>query len=699
MPAKGPKKNKLAEEMERMAEEAKKAEAAEIESKRILDEENKTKADVAAAAAEKSTETEQSRLTGQRDGDVRFLELRSQAITKLEAQVKEQEDWERYLECSPLPNPEKENELNTYLSMFRDFEDEEDLLQNPAKYLKSIVDSCCTSEEVIASMQSVEGKAREEGDQAMIEWCTEFYNHLRDTTDLKLDKLTVGYLHVADKYETDQVVTQHYGNPDLKYGCWIHTSAKHKREKVINFENMSFHMDIPVALQKSRTCIRVVQYSYDHFSNQALRNEQKEAAQPDGKKKKTKKKKKTTGLYNVSVGGVVNVQQCRLPFPPKDARRWKMRDITNLTEHIVTDPYPSKVDGQQSSGQAPAYIKYKVPETLFVSGTPQFGWWDEKKQSWETDGVSQIKYDAETRIASFGIVTLRPFAVIQPRALDFPYLSWSVKPNGFNKCFIEVQGSRFNVQIEAVGGKCQLLYPVDPVFASINNTLLDPGVLLTRLAKAGVNLMPTDKDATYCRKPNKNEIELYLNKQVSMVCGLFNVKGSRWNGSRDTEHCMFQVDLADKSKMAISDLPPPDPNAPPPTEPVEESPAAADGEDEDKEEEAEDPDTGIPEFDVTEQTRDAALFVLATKDTVALTQSTDEEVCEDPLEQSRTHVSLRRCLSSYYDRPHIHAAGEAAEGDAAVDMNASLATLDDQVLAMQQTVRRTLALLRVFSFY
>ena len=32
---------------------------------------------------------------------------------------------------------------------------------------------------------------------------------------------------------------------------------------------------------------------------------------------------------------------------------------------------------------------------------------------------------------------------------------------------------------------------------------MTPGVLLTRLARAGVNVMPDTEDAIYCRKPIK----------------------------------------------------------------------------------------------------------------------------------------------------------------------------------------------------
>lgn len=716
MPAK-PKKDKLAEDKERCAIEAKKAEESEVRKK---EKEERAQSVVDAVKAERVSKAESFevvRLAAQADEDTRFLELRQGFIENLQKEVKAKEDWLKYLGCNPLPDVEKENQLNTYLSMYKEYEDIEDLLQKPHKYIDGIVKCCCESEQVVSLMESVEGKAKEEGNNMTLDWCKDYYTALRDITNEKLDKLTIGFLHVADEYEDEsQVVNQCYGTPDVKYGCWIHTSAK-SRVKSIHFEDINIEIDLPVALQKSRTCIRAVQCSYDHFSAQMFREAQKNAlkkeddgaddkdeeAEGEGKKKKKKKGKKKKkavagGAFNVSVGGVVNIQQCGLPPPPKHLKRWTMREITSLAATIITYPYPAKVDGQQTNTQAPAYIRYRIPDDLYVHREkPLFGWWDEKKEVWETEGISGIKYDPENRFANFGISTLKPFAVIQPRALDFPYLSWSVCPNGYNKCLINVQGSRFDVQLEVVGGKIQLLQPSDRVLAPLNNVLLDPGVLLTRMAKSGINLMPTDHDAKFCRKPLKVDLEQYLHKQVSMICAMFDVKGSRWNGSRGVDKCMFRVQLVGPSKMAVDQLPPPGPTAPAaeapkPMEAVsEEASPAAEGE-------IVDTDTGIVPNDITEQRAHSPLFVLAHKDKAVLTQTIEEKCDETVLEDAFPHVSLRRCLSAYYDRKHVQS-GVNGEPGTGIQMSDSLAICDEQVLAMQETVRRTLTLLRVFTFY
>lgn len=56
------------------------------------------------------------------------------------------------------------------------------------------------------------------------------------------------------------------GTANVKYGLWVHTSAKHGRVKSLNFPKIGLSVDLPVALQKSRTCIRAIQTTYDHVS-------------------------------------------------------------------------------------------------------------------------------------------------------------------------------------------------------------------------------------------------------------------------------------------------------------------------------------------------------------------------------------------------------------------------------------------------
>ena len=97
------------------------------------------------------------------------------------------------------------------------------------------------------------------------EYLIDYRNTLRDVTTGKLDRLTQGFLHQADLYANEEAVAvQSAGTDVFKYGLWVHTSAKVSRVKEINYGEIGISIVLPVALQKTRTCIRAVQMTYDH---------------------------------------------------------------------------------------------------------------------------------------------------------------------------------------------------------------------------------------------------------------------------------------------------------------------------------------------------------------------------------------------------------------------------------------------------
>jgi hypothetical protein len=123
---------------------------------------------------------------------------------------------------------------------------------------------------------------------------------------------------------------------------------------------------------------------------------------------------------------------------------------------------------------------------------------------------------------------LKPFAIIQHRALDFPYRHWTLTPNGTNSVLLRVIGSRLEAVFELVGAEVRLLAPVlsttpHTYLASLQNRLMEPGVLFAKLAECGLNLMPTDADAKFCRKPIKTGfLEAKLHEQIAeyvWLCG------------------------------------------------------------------------------------------------------------------------------------------------------------------------------------
>lgn len=749
------------EEMERLNVEATKA--ADAERRRQERDANlkKVEEEQIVSAEKRLGEAEAARLTFEKQIDENYLKSRLMSIANINRATAKQEDWDKWVACIALPNVDIISSLNDYLSMFQ-ADATDDLIDEPAELTIPTLDKCYMNEQVITLLSAVSGKAHEIGDSAKVAWCNEYQCKLRDLTSKELDKLTVSYLHRADDYHDENsahevvsvsaacprkieielqspfdylpdlqpppkakkegdegdaaedkkeedvapVETMMFPKalpsedvPEMYFGVWVHTSSR-EREKKVLFDNIEFRITkLPLALQQTRTCIRVLMTSYDHISHipEKKKRERREREERDRKERERlgeKKKKKRKGQRYVSVGGIINIEQLAVPLPPKMAKTWVVREHSSLTEDISVQPYPTKVEGASASSDPtpPLEITYKIPKfVLLKDGSPRFGWWNARTELWEEEGVEGTGFDPETRLASLKLSTLRPFAVIQPRALDFPFRTWSLRPLGSDSVLLSVTGSRFEVQLEITDGKVKLVKPEHETLAPIFNKLMDPGVLLMRLARAGINLIPSDEDAEFCRKPKKNALEPMLHEQLSTVAPVFEFTASNWNSARGGEKALFKLKLCPTPAIALPEATAEStfvPDQPPVEEPEvkEEEPQEDEDEVEDSNSDYEDEEQDNKEPEFPEW-----LQVMCTTEKFWVSQSTDSDFSEKIMEGQESHTTLRRALAAYFNQ-------RVVLDRTGLDVKAVFAPCDRKTLPLQQTINRTLNLLRIFTF-
>lgn len=691
----------------RLLEEAKKAEEAELfrlELLRIAQEE------IAVKKAEEKrlfVEKTMQRFAKESEDDLVPQTFRQEKVNNFKLEAEDADEWVKYLACNPLPSidlaPFQERSLNTYMSMIRELDDEEaaeEFLHKPLEHLPHVLRECERTEEVLALMAGQLGKARQAASSSdLIPWCREYVSQCRRLTQFKLDKITAALLQQADDYEDEHhILNKDFLTANFSFGLWAHSPPKNNFSKVnkISFKDIAFDIELPGPLRSIRTCIRVLHSSYDTVSS---RKEDKDRADRE------------PNMWT-SVGGTVTIQQLAMPPAPRKVKGWTLREVSGLSRKIQPIPYPSRLDA--SSGNAaqsgPLKIKYRVPEGLLLRG-PEVGYWDDRRGQWQTEGADGMtlceKYDPDSRLLVLSLPTLAPFAIIQPRALDFPYLHWGIAPLGPGACILKALGSRFEVAFHFDNsGKCKLLQPALPQLQNVLGLLFYPGELLTKLALQGLNLMPTDEDAALCRKQLR-PWERQLHSHVAQVCGVFAMKACRFNSSRGPSKCMFQARLA-KDSFAVKELPSPDPSVIYPHHDPEKDVLG-----EASEQDAKRPPTSravTPALSTT-STREASegagqpaqedepqplvpdwVQVLAEPDRFSLTLADHERGCEDLLNQEMCHSSLRRCLYSHYDRPYVHAVTNVAVQEA-------LGFMDRDLIGLQEGVLNFLNLLRPFVFH
>ena len=238
----------------------------------------------------------------------------------------------------------------------------------------------------------------------------------------------------------------------------------------------------------------------------------------------------------------------QIPYPNDDAAAVSAPSSVPATAAAASAASaPAASSSATSQSNAPLRLSFRIPPSVYLpSSSPRFGWYDAASASWRQDGITLLSFDPATRQTQLSLATLRPVALIQPRALDFPYRQWLLQsaPAAPLTSHLLVKGSRYDTTIAVQGGLCSLLTPSHPLLQSVNSASLPPGRLLTRMQQLGVNVLPTAADGDYCRKPDKRaELLEALHGHVASVVGVFDLSGMEMNSGRGESCVMMRVRL------------------------------------------------------------------------------------------------------------------------------------------------------------
>ena len=614
------KKQKLLTEQMSLTEQAAIA-AALLAEKREL--EARIAAKESAAQAEQlhiERVNEATRLYEEAESDQAFNREREEVLVKLEEAVYESQAWDSYLACNPLPDVTDPPSLNAYVSAFREF----DTVNPPHLTLKPALEACTLTEQVITELQRRIANAREEKNSLAISNYERYVYLLRELSAAKLVDVTCKFLHRSDEYEAGEecAFTQCAASDSIGYGLWVHNSSRTARIKRIDFGALNIQIELPQSLQKARTAIRLIRTNYDHVSvkkaTPVARSTSSNPSAQSSTSSLTFTRPATRGssetktslqplqslidvsdtaftdpiaifdfdlhppptdarAHFVSVGGVIELHQLLLPPPAKKLRSWTMREVTPLEKQLVVVPYPSEENSSNAgmppsiSQQAPLRIRFTLAHDIYLADRePVFGYWYENSNGvgqWRQEGVNILDYDLHTRQVSLSVPTINPIACIQPRALDFPYRSWSITPMQFDEdyaepsieeevqhtCRIEVTGSRFSVGFQLFGLLARLDCPSNSALRQYNQDWTTPGLLTDSLNDIGIRVTPSDADAQYCRKPLKNPTLVQtLHSHLSLLTQVFDITSSSHNVSRPSNACTFRIRLNRRSKFLVT---------------------------------------------------------------------------------------------------------------------------------------------------
>jgi len=87
----------------------------------------------------------------------------------------------KWLACDPLPDPEEEKELTTFITLWREKKDSS---------LAVAVENSQVAEDVIQAIEKIRSEALAQYDYGKIEWCNKYIKECREIIIQKYDEIS-----------------------------------------------------------------------------------------------------------------------------------------------------------------------------------------------------------------------------------------------------------------------------------------------------------------------------------------------------------------------------------------------------------------------------------------------------------------------------------------------------------------------------
>ncbi|XP_030006025.1 dynein axonemal intermediate chain 7 [Sphaeramia orbicularis] len=187
-----------------------------------------------------------------------LLEENHTAVTNWKADAAEKAKWERYMRCDGTPDPAVQQEINTYISLWRD---------DPQVNITHVLEQCKVALQLTDELEDLH----------------------RDGTDLiegqKYQEAFIDLqelIHSKHNLATEEILKEASANIDIETGnmqtvvkdenvtlCLWANIKKNPRFKGFTFEEVSLGFELPKQLAVKDIAIRILHTHYDHLSSLA----------------------------------------------------------------------------------------------------------------------------------------------------------------------------------------------------------------------------------------------------------------------------------------------------------------------------------------------------------------------------------------------------------------------------------------------
>ncbi|XP_038009501.1 dynein intermediate chain CFAP94, axonemal isoform X3 [Motacilla alba alba] len=191
--------------------------------------------------------------------ELNSLEQKFLSAQQWKRDYREQAKWEHYLSCDGTPDPTEPQEINTFMSLWRDEQDEDvQLVMEKEEVVLNLIEKL---EFLLleASPEEITDKQKDQYQEVILQ--------LQDLLHQKYNDATQNLLKIASMYEDSETGNMHTVLKDKNITFCIWANLKKKaRFKDHMFQEAGHGFELPISLALSSVAVRMLHTHYDHVS-------------------------------------------------------------------------------------------------------------------------------------------------------------------------------------------------------------------------------------------------------------------------------------------------------------------------------------------------------------------------------------------------------------------------------------------------
>ncbi|XP_075754692.1 dynein axonemal intermediate chain 7 isoform X3 [Pelodiscus sinensis] len=243
------------------------------------------------------------------------------------------------------------------------------------------------------------------------------------------------------------------------------------------------------------------------------------------------------------VGGVYLIDALKLPPQAKQINGWTMVELLDLGLEMY--PYPPESEESNDATYPRIGVTLRLLDSVIFFEEPLVARWDSAGKQWRTDGINDIKYKMKEKQISFDMDAFYTITLIQDAHLNMPYQSWELRPTGTDELLFTVVTAFAEVQMQIKGNQCMLSSVIvdgGEQLSHLTGRWTSPVSLTVALKKAGVNIFPSDYSHKFVCVNKKTPLaEITAYQQMALVASAFAFSWSKWNLVSGQDQVVFKV--------------------------------------------------------------------------------------------------------------------------------------------------------------